>query len=101
MATKPKRTPYWWRVIARARKRGNFTDDEFAKAASWTTCACGKQDARIERTGKYGTGPPRDNELAYYGNHFAKAVYNDDFEEATELLTAIERRSAELLGGTP
>ncbi len=85
-------TPYWTKVITKARKRGHFTTQEKSKSFDWVTCACGKQDSRIPKMGI--DGGPMDNELRNLGCNFYGAVNGDEFDHAETILGRIERRAA-------
>lgn len=94
-----RKTPYWWKVIeaAKARKQRGlqaFTPLQRARAAEWTTCACGEQDAKIPR---YTNGVPVDDPLGILACDFSQAVGIGDVKAATSLLRAIEKRAAEVL----
>lgn len=91
-----RKTPYWWGVIERAKKRGSFLASEKAKAVGWTTCACGKQDARIPR---HDIGDPKDIPLRALGLRFCTAVNGNLVDMAGMILLAIEKRASEVLRG--
>lgn len=94
-----KHTPYWWRVIAEAKRRKKagrkpFLVEHQRKAAKWTTCACGKQDPRIPREDD---GTPLDGDLYWLGIDFAAEVNVGNPKGAEETLGRIEKRAAEVL----
>lgn len=99
--TKP--TPYWWRAIETARKRGHFTEEDIARAHGWTTCACGKQDKRIPRSKNLDwengrpANAPLDARLYALGGSFYEYVMSNAFYKAERALVAIERRAAALI----
>lgn len=99
-------TPYWTRVIERAKQRKReglqpFTKGQISKSATWVTCACGKQDPLIPRQPKDAMfGPvPIDQELRVAGSDFSVAVGRGDTSWAETILARIERRSAQILKG--
>ena len=83
---------YWGKIIILAEMRRSFNDEDSYRANSWTTCACGKQDAAL--MGEYG---PHDSQLDELGEDFSIAIFEDNFLEAAQLLVKIEYRSAFLL----
>lgn len=85
---------YWGRRIVKAEARGVFSKRDVRKAACWTTCACGEQDARIPRDGD---GEPLDEKLTDLGCRFYRNTLNCNAAEAAETLVKIERRAAEVL----
>lgn len=94
-------TPYWFNVIRRAVTRRNkgqtpFSQEHVDRAKDWVTCACGKQDQRIERSD---FGCPVDYKLATAGSRFYDAVVRQDPKLAREILDKIEVRASELLRG--
>ena len=93
-------TPYWTRVIKRAKERKAqglraFTTKQWDRAHDWPDCACGRQDERILRSEK---GVPVDDELCRLGNAFAKAVTDNAPAEAGRALVDIENRARVLIG---
>jgi hypothetical protein len=98
-AMKKKTTPYWTAVIKEARRRKKkglvpFVSPVRNKAASWVTCACGKQDPRIPIN--HG---PVDTRLYSLGCSFYGAVEEQRIDSAEKILHKIERRAAEILRG--
>lgn len=94
------KTPYWTRVIQRARERARaglkpFTQHQQNLSADWMTCACGKQDPRIQRS-RFGRAP-EDRVLRHLGYDFHGAVMAGRPDDAAAILRQIERRAAELL----
>lgn len=92
-------TPYWTQVIEEApgrRLRGlsAFTKEHRAKAASWVTCACGKQDSKIPRNS---SGVPYDNELDDLGSMFYAHIETNSIRSAEETLARIELRAAQVM----
>jgi hypothetical protein len=63
-------------------------------AQKWPTCACGNQDAAIERNFD---GAPVDTVLLTLGSQFMYAIQDRRIVPAIEILQAIEKRAAELL----
>ncbi len=88
---------HWGKRIIAAEKRGGFTDKVFYDAMSWTTCACGKQSAKIPRLA---TGHPLDNPLRSLGGKFAAEVSANGYPAAARILIAIEKRAAIVLRQT-
>lgn len=89
-------TTHWGRRIVAAMERGGrFTCRDKEDANGWTTCACGKQDARIPRDHEY--GDPLDYGLVRLGVSFARSVSRHDPDTALLILLAIEDRAAEVL----
>jgi hypothetical protein len=86
--------PNWNDRIKEARKRGNFTKQDILKAAEWPNCACGEQDARIERN-RY--GEPDDMKLWILGADFSEYVGLNDFASARQTLAKIEKRAAQII----
>lgn len=86
----------WWHRIGDAILNDGFTDVDKHMAASWVTCACGEQDARIPRDEV--DGEPLDADLAELGYRFYMCVEDDRYAEAFATLAAIEQRAATLLG---
>ena len=95
-AKQKPRTPYWIKAINEAKKTGKFTEDQRSKAASWVTCACGKQDKFIPRNS---FGAPIDKRLDMLGLDFYRNVRDACPYTAEETLAFIERRAAEILFG--
>ena len=94
-----RKTPYWWGVMAAAKRRVKIGHEPFTRrqielAASWATCACGKQYKRIAR---HPNGEPRDLELLTMGSNFGYAVINQKLESAVKCLLSIETRVNHLL----
>ena len=87
---------FWGKAIIRAEKRGQFTDSNKDKAGDWQTCACGRQDKRIDRDD---VGEPCDLLLRSLGSNFDVDVHLNSFTVAANTLVAIEQRSAEILRG--
>jgi hypothetical protein len=96
---KLRKTPFWWKRIELAEKRGRFTPEDVTKASDWVTCACGRQDKRIPRHLHYTGQPTRpvDFELQKLGMCFDKAVQANNFDWARHTLLAIETRAAQVL----
>lgn len=84
----------WHDRIAKARERGEFSEDDKNDAATWVDCACGEQSEDIPRSR---TGEPKDVALSYLGSVFSLAVDHDDFEEAASVFADIDNRSAKIL----
>lgn len=95
-------TPYWTKAIEAAKRRKAkglepFTEVQKYRASEWVTCACGKQDKRIEREWD---GRPKDEMLVWLGSDFCVHVYDGRIASAERTLAKIERRAAELLKET-
>ena len=95
------KTPYWTAVIEKAKRnkaRGMqpFTYSEMNKGNDWVTCACGRQDKRLER---YENGEPLDAELARLGGQFSNDLDAQEPADAARTLAAIEKRAAQILRG--
>jgi hypothetical protein len=98
-----RKTPYWWGVIERAEKRlaagesEAFTVKEHDKAASFVTCACGKQ-AGIPRLPRGShDGEPVDDRLRELGYDFFDNIHAQSPSRAAKTLIKIERRAAKIL----
>ena len=94
-----KPTPYWTRVCQNAIKRQAagkepFTLSNREKAATWITCACGRQDSRIPLRE---SGAPEDDLLTTWGCQFTSAVRRQLPMMALHRLHWIELRAAELI----
>jgi len=103
---KKKATPYWTKVIERARKRKKaglmpFTKHQISLAGAWVTCACGRQDARIPRypanTSHGSRSAPLDDILDELGITFYGHVNRGRVKSAKSTLQKIENRAAEIL----
>ena len=68
---KVRHTPYWWRALADAKRRGGTSEVLVGRAEGWETCACGKQSTLIPRLGN---GCPVDLQLDTLGTRFYKQV---------------------------
>ncbi len=96
-------TPYWTKVIERAKKRKKkglepFTDYQRDLSEEWVTCACGKQDARIPRDHLgLNRGAPLDDRLRHLGNIFCCHVTDGEVVKAGRTLKAIEHRAFQVL----
>ena len=91
-------TPDWWHWLdlLESCPGAGVPIAFWAKAATWVTCACGKQDPRIPRDW---VGAPIDEELRNLGEAFPIAVGARDVPLARNILIQIEKRAAELLAG--
>lgn len=101
--------PDWWDRLDELETCGDARAVEiYALTRDWVTCACGRQDPRLHELG----GAPWDSELADLGIKFPSAIRRGVFLDcvllppekrnlsgARNILIAIEKRSAELLGG--
>lgn len=85
---------HWGKVIISAERKAGFLNEDRRKAEDWATCACGKQDKRIERNLD---GVPKDYLLACLGMRFFDRVASADFYRAALTLIEIEKRAAELI----
>lgn len=93
-----RKTPYWWKAIEDAKKRGHFTGAQIAMSADWQTCACGKQDKRIPRGGNHwNESAPDDDALAQLGLDFCNAIESGEPFLASDILSKIETRAAQIL----
>ncbi len=82
----------WWHALNNPTE---YEHEELcAKAAEWTTCACGTQCAIIPR---YNRGVPVDYDLFHDGVAFFSTVQNKYYNHAQIILTRIEARSARLI----
>ena len=79
---------YWGKIIIRAAKTDELSDEAIEDANNWQTCACGK--ARV-------SGPPVDTKLRNLGYRFPLVLEDGDWEQAAELIVAIEKRAKEVL----
>lgn len=97
-AESQRRLPFDWRDFLRRAQAGGATKQEQARAedlaASWITCACGRQDPAIPRNYR---GEPRDNRLLVLGNAFLDLINLGLWPLASKTLDRIEKRSAEIL----
>ena len=85
---------FWGGRIEAARKRGMFNGKDCDLAHDWTTCACGKQDAKIPR---HSPGYPTDTRLFNLGVKFFSCIERNDFDLAESTLLKIEKRASEIL----
>lgn len=118
MNTKADRTPafqrlrkarihntYWAKKILAAEKSGLFTESDIDEAMHWTTCACGRVDATIERESflnwhrKVEGGCPKDWKMRVAGKNFYLAVLKSNIMAAADCLIAIEKRAREIHNG--
>jgi hypothetical protein len=100
VATKQKRTPFWWGVLDQAEKRKRiglpaFTPGQKEKALDWETCAVGRQRLSEQLLQHY-SDAPADPILEDLACDFYEAVEYDRPARATVVLRKIERRAAEL-----
>ena len=91
---------YWGARIIAAEFNGLFNEIDRAKAAGWTTCACGKVSTSIPVDDDI-IGRPLDPDLATYGFEFNYAVKRNDFLTAAAKLICIEERAKLLPGIDP
>lgn len=89
---------FWGKRIVAAEACGKFTGSDLNLAASWTTCACGRQDKRIRRW--YADGPPSDGQLHIDGAKFLDHVEHHRIIWAALCLIRIEKRAAVVLAKT-
>jgi hypothetical protein len=84
--------------VAAAKDRGEFTEAEVARAASWDTCAVGEQRAArpLVVTVQWGTPWPADRTLRRLGYAFYQSLKANDAEDAAMILEAIQGRTREL-----
>lgn len=88
----------WFARIATAREKGGFfTEEDFARAMDWVTCACGEQDPAIPRGD---LNEPLDKDLFDLGDMFSTAIKNDAINHAESILQAIQARAAIVLAET-
>ena len=85
---------YWGKKIIAAEKRGYFTTSNYDQSAGWQTCACGRQDSRIER---WHNGRPMDALLQQLGENFQVEVEADSYHQAARTLIEIEQRAVEVI----
>jgi hypothetical protein len=83
----------WGLDIIKAAELGRVTYEMKQDAQCWSSCACGKLDAHIQKTSD---GEPEDYELRRLGYEFSKCARQDRIVDAAETLIAIEARSIEL-----
>lgn len=94
-------TVSWSRILQKCID-GTFRKDEMDRWKEWTqdwiTCAVGMQESEIEREKEgYSVGAPKDEELRSLGMEFTEAFLSKKFEEAKEILSEIDKRTAEIL----
>lgn len=97
---KPKKKPLTWKQrIAYAKRRGEFSYDDWKAANFWVTCACGQQDRSLMTNLASDWSEPWDAELHRLGVQFGSAVRNGGagFAKARKLLAKIDARAAFLL----
>jgi hypothetical protein len=90
---------HWGARIIYAEEVEFTTEDDKEDAADWITCACGRQDPRIEKQGD-GLNQPKDRELVSLGLRFNESIYDNDMAYAATLLISIEERAAIVLAKT-
>lgn len=84
--------------MAAAKHRGEFTEAEVERAASWDTCAVGERRAAMPLvvTVQWGTPWPADRRLRHLGYDFYQALKANAVDDAEAVLDAIEGRTLEL-----
>lgn len=89
---------HWGRRILNAARRGSFNETDQRLADRWTTCACGRTDARLlnENDGQ----EPWDSTLRSAGYDFGATVKvrsnSYSIRDAAYLLVKIEDRARQL-----
>jgi hypothetical protein len=97
---------FWGLRIIAWEVSGERPQEVIGESWSWTTCACGKQDSRLQRNPN---GAPSDQILFDLGMEFG-AIWDCDPQDpperfnadpvgAAQCLIAIEKRSAQILKG--
>ena len=86
---------YWGKIIIQAAKTGEISDVVFGDASDWQMCACGKAQAHIEVIDTVHREPV-DAELRSLGHKFTSAIITGAWEQAAELIVAIEKRAREV-----
>lgn len=87
---------HWGRIIIKAERQGEFTNEDQLASGNWVTCACGKLDKDIPRWQLdvgIDKGRPKDDALVNLGGLFCHAVMENRFTSAAHLLCNIERRA--------
>lgn len=84
----------WTRFLATRRHTTFSWRNAKMAAQNWPTCACGKQDHRIDRDT---VGMPYDGQLIGSGTLFYMSISDKDIRSARLHMGAIESRAAELV----
>lgn len=84
----------WEAVLSDAIKTSHLDSHFKNQGWIWATCACGQQDARIQRNN---IGEPKDRLLFIMGNDFSQYIEEGQYQEALETFYMIQERSAEIL----